>query len=628
MTENNNFQNDESAAAAAAEANYALGTETMAQVRGLERRGVPPAETTPGLVGNFKCTLYRNQLVAVNFMRHLESHGPARRHRGGFVLDLMGLGKTSAILAHALDVSRGALSRVAAHRGTLIVASNTEVWMIEAERWLRERARAATRFLRSIDEATGATPCRGADRDVRVYIVAYSTLEALLKRARTCALFSHRWLRVVLDEAHHIGNANTSTHRACDSLPSFVRWAVTGTVWNNTPEETATIVRWVRQPYASALKSEEYDDLVMAGGDAGERLRAAFEEQAICRTRNEEVTLPPLHHAVVEAASFMLEQRVYAALRAKQNGLYMALRGRQAAVHLYLVLANDATLRRAWLRRYTRAYGGLRGAMARCCVPIERVVAIMCDCIYAGATGKRSDDAADDDNDDDGGGDGRGSAFIGSASAASMLAMSAVSRGADELMGVTHALARRESESASQEDMLADNAHHFMEWLPRFESSKVRALRLVYQRYCAPPRTAKMVVFSQWTRTLDLVAHILFGGDESRYVMYTGQVSREKQARRLARFQRTDDDNSSELRVLFSSLTLAESCSMTAAEHVVMLDLWWNEARQTQAVCRVYRKGQERPVTVHWIRDQFNSSEGHVEAVRRNKNDMRLRFLN
>lgn len=35
------------------------------------------------------------------------------------------------------------------------------------------------------------------------------------------------------------------------------------------------------------------------------------------------------------------------------------------------------------------------------------------------------------------------------------------------------------------------------------------------------------------------------------------------------------------------------------ANHVVLVDLWWNSAVENQAVDRVYRIGQERDVTVH-----------------------------
>jgi SNF2 family DNA or RNA helicase len=39
--------------------------------------------------------------------------------------------------------------------------------------------------------------------------------------------------------------------------------------------------------------------------------------------------------------------------------------------------------------------------------------------------------------------------------------------------------------------------------------------------------------------------------------------------------------------------------TLTAADHVYILDPWWNPAVEDQAADRVYRIGQENPVLVH-----------------------------
>jgi SNF2 family DNA or RNA helicase len=39
--------------------------------------------------------------------------------------------------------------------------------------------------------------------------------------------------------------------------------------------------------------------------------------------------------------------------------------------------------------------------------------------------------------------------------------------------------------------------------------------------------------------------------------------------------------------------------NLTAADHVFLMDLWWNPAVEDQAADRAHRIGQQRPVFVH-----------------------------
>ena len=57
---------------------------------------------------------------------------------------------------------------------------------------------------------------------------------------------------------------------------------------------------------------------------------------------------------------------------------------------------------------------------------------------------------------------------------------------------------------------------------------------------------------------------------------------------------------------------------MTSANHVFLLDCWWNAAIEDQAVDRVHRIGQTRPVVVHRYLIN-NSIEERVMAIQRRK---------
>lgn len=52
--------------------------------------------------------------------------------------------------------------------------------------------------------------------------------------------------------------------------------------------------------------------------------------------------------------------------------------------------------------------------------------------------------------------------------------------------------------------------------------------------------------------------------------------------------------------ILLVSLTAGGiGLNLTCANHVILLDPWWNSAIEEQAIDRVYRLGQTKPVEVH-----------------------------
>ena len=50
--------------------------------------------------------------------------------------------------------------------------------------------------------------------------------------------------------------------------------------------------------------------------------------------------------------------------------------------------------------------------------------------------------------------------------------------------------------------------------------------------------------------------------------------------------------------------------NLTAADHVFLLDPWWNPAVEDQAADRAHRIGQTRPVVVHRLVAQNTIEEG------------------
>ena len=104
---------------------------------------------------------------------------------------------------------------------------------------------------------------------------------------------------------------------------------------------------------------------------------------------------------------------------------------------------------------------------------------------------------------------------------------------------------------------------------------------------------AKAVVFSQWTAMLDLVGHAL-SQRRIRHVRLDGSMSARSRDAACSAFSADEG-----IAVFLISLKAGGiGLNLTAANHVFLLDPWWNPAVEEQAIDRVYRIGQRRPVTV------------------------------
>lgn len=129
----------------------------------------------------------------------------------------------------------------------------------------------------------------------------------------------------------------------------------------------------------------------------------------------------------------------------------------------------------------------------------------------------------------------------------------------------------------------------------------------------------KALVFSQWTSLLDLVEPHL----ETAGIPFTrldgGTADR---AGVVRTFQAEDGPP-----VMLVSLKAGGSgLNLTAADHVFLLDPWWNPAVEDQAADRAHRIGQDRPVLVHRLvaEDTVDERILELQAVKRSLADAAL----
>ncbi len=118
----------------------------------------------------------------------------------------------------------------------------------------------------------------------------------------------------------------------------------------------------------------------------------------------------------------------------------------------------------------------------------------------------------------------------------------------------------------------------------------------------------KVVVFSRYRNVLRSVSKDLA---EYGPVVLSGDTSPDDRAEAARRFQEDDD-----CRLFVGQLVAAGTAiTLIAGTHAVFLDLDWNPANHRQAMDRIHRRGQMRPVTAHFFLASGTVDEDIAEAL-------------
>ena len=122
----------------------------------------------------------------------------------------------------------------------------------------------------------------------------------------------------------------------------------------------------------------------------------------------------------------------------------------------------------------------------------------------------------------------------------------------------------------------------------------------------------KALVFSQWTSLLDLVEPVL-ERDGLAYTRLDG-ATRDRESV-VKHFQ----SEAGPPVMLVSLKAGGTGLNLTAADHVFLLDPWWNPAVEDQATGRAHRIGQTRPVVVHRLVARNTVEEGILKLHARKR---------
>lgn len=118
----------------------------------------------------------------------------------------------------------------------------------------------------------------------------------------------------------------------------------------------------------------------------------------------------------------------------------------------------------------------------------------------------------------------------------------------------------------------------------------------------------KVIIFTQWKSMIPLVKSIL--NDFSFYII-DGTISSFERNNILRKFK-----NNSKFSILLCTIqTCGVGLDLTCANHVIILDDWWNPFLEKQAIDRVYRLNQTKEVNVYRLHIK-NSIEQWVQFIK------------
>uniref|UniRef100_A0A6C0BJK5 Helicase n=1 Tax=viral metagenome TaxID=1070528 RepID=A0A6C0BJK5_9ZZZZ len=154
---------------------------------------------------------------------------------------------------------------------------------------------------------------------------------------------------------------------------------------------------------------------------------------------------------------------------------------------------------------------------------------------------------------------------------------------------------------------------------PKFRHDQLSSAKFtkILQLLQETPVEDKVIIFSQWTQSLTLLGQRL----KSEGIIFLTYQGDQSSSARQAVLQRFKDEP---VKVLLMTIKSGGvGLDLSYANHVILMESWWNNALEQQAIDRVYRIGQRKKVEIHhlymketiedWV-EQMKNEKGKIEA--------------
>lgn len=487
-----------------------------------------------------------------------------------------------------------------------------------------------------------------------------------------------KFYRVILDEGQNIKNKNTQAARACCTLDSRYRWILSGTPIQNNMNELYSLIRFLRiSPYHKEQRfkldiGNAFNEGKKVNYDSQDRIRAIKKVQILLkaimlrRTKDAKIDgepileLPPKtveveeghlvdeeleFYQVLEAKNQKLARRL---LNSKIRGNYssmltLLLRLRQACCHSELVVigekkkensrvANGKTLD-SWVTLLKRIKRMGDNERTNVITSMESMICIWCSeqleientCVLTGCGHLICDSCIDP--------------FIEEMSNASTARMGqegeyyipckdcqvltcereiVTYKLYDQVVNLNYGFTQIENEYNKEVRLTKENRNDYKVDFSKLKPSTkmVQCLNII-RKVFQESLTEKIIIFSQFTSFFDLFQHFITKELNVPYLKYTGNMDSNQRSEVINEFY-----HNSQQRILLISMKAGNSgLTLTCANHVVIVDPFWNPFVEEQAQDRCYRISQTKQVFVHKLFVK-NSVEDRIAELQERKREM------
>ncbi|OAL43119.1 hypothetical protein IQ07DRAFT_593302 [Pyrenochaeta sp. DS3sAY3a] len=241
-------------------------------------RGLHPSEDGFGIWSR-QCS--EKSTSFTNIITNENRSGPDVLWRGGLIADEMGLGKTLsmiALIASDKDINPETSPAISEESGTrslnstlvIVPLSLLAVWETELQSHVH-----GGKMTWQYHHRESKFRLRSGTPPPDIVFTTYQTVEReqRKKTMMSDSLCSFKWKRIILDEAHIIRNHNTATARAISALRATSRWAMSGTPIQNNLTDFLGLFKF--------LHFEPYDDPRVFDEDISALWRSRPIEEAI-----------------------------------------------------------------------------------------------------------------------------------------------------------------------------------------------------------------------------------------------------------------------------------------------------------------------------------------------------------